>query len=106
MRTGMLHKPAPAKGGEGCHAIPRNAGQMDFLAKPSDLRDRNELTMVTKIILLLFSAILIYIGIYFIVPDVSKLKKENPRKTSFMEFREQEGEKGGNRFESDSNGFL
>jgi monofunctional biosynthetic peptidoglycan transglycosylase len=60
-----------------------------------DLKGRNELTMVTKIIGLLFSAILIYIGIYFIVPDVSKLKKENPGKTSFMEFREREGEKRG-----------
>ena len=49
------------------------------------------MTLVKKIILLLLSAILFYIGIYFIVPDVSKLKKENPQKTSFMEFREKEG---------------
>lgn len=46
--------------------------------------------MVKKILLFFPSAILIYIGIYLIVPDISKLKKENPRKTSFMEFRERE----------------
>lgn len=53
------------------------------------------MTIVKKIILLLLSAILTYTGIYFIVPDVSKLKKENPQRTSFMEFREkQERDKG------------
>lgn len=46
--------------------------------------------MVKKILLLFSSAILIYIGLYFIVPDISKLKKENPGKTSFMEFRERQ----------------
>ena len=64
---------------------------MDFLRSRPIWKDRNELTIVKKIILLLLSAILFYIGIYFIVPDVSKLKKENPQKTSFMEFREKEG---------------
>ncbi|MBI4763936.1 MAG: monofunctional biosynthetic peptidoglycan transglycosylase [Deltaproteobacteria bacterium] len=53
--------------------------------------------MVVKIIGLLFSAILLYMGFYFIVPDVSKLKKENPGKTSFMKFREREGEERGKR---------
>lgn len=29
-----------------------------------------------------------FVGFYFVYPDVSKLKKENPKKTSFMEYRE------------------
>jgi monofunctional glycosyltransferase len=32
---------------------------------------------------------------YFIYPDVSRLKKENPKKTSFMEYREQQWRKKG-----------
>ncbi len=35
-------------------------------------------------------AILGFGGFYFVYPDVSKLKKENPKKTSFMEYREKE----------------
>jgi monofunctional glycosyltransferase len=35
------------------------------------------------------------IGFYMIYPNVSKLKKENPKKTSFMEYREEEWKKRG-----------
>ena len=35
------------------------------------------------------------VGYYFVYPDVSKLKKENPKKTSFMEYREQEWRRKG-----------
>ena len=35
------------------------------------------------------------IGFFMIYPDVSKLMKENPKKTSFMEYREEEWEKKG-----------
>ncbi|MBF8251033.1 MAG: Biosynthetic peptidoglycan transglycosylase [Deltaproteobacteria bacterium] len=49
-----------------------------------------------KITVLLFiSAILLGIGFYFIYPVVSTLKKENPKKTSFMEYREEEWEREG-----------
>jgi monofunctional biosynthetic peptidoglycan transglycosylase len=37
------------------------------------------------------------IGLYMVYPDVSRLKKENPRKTSFMEYREEESKKNGKR---------
>lgn len=47
------------------------------------------------LILFLFSAILLAIGFNFVYPDVSILKKENPKKTSFMEFRERECERAG-----------
>ena len=49
-----------------------------------------------KITALLFiSAIVLGIGFYFIYPVVSTLKKENPKKTSFMEYREEEWEREG-----------
>lgn len=39
---------------------------------------------------LVILAIVGFGGFYFVYPDVSKLKKENPKKTSFMEYREDE----------------
>ncbi|MEW6188009.1 MAG: monofunctional biosynthetic peptidoglycan transglycosylase [Thermodesulfobacteriota bacterium] len=51
--------------------------------------------MVKKIILLLFLGFILYLASLFIFPNVSQLKKENPKKTSFMEFREREGEAKG-----------
>jgi len=49
-----------------------------------------------KITALLFiSAILLGAGFFFIYPVVSTLKKENPKKTSFMEYREREWEREG-----------
>ena len=49
-----------------------------------------------KITALVFiSAILLGAGFFFIYPVVSTLKKENPKKTSFMEYREREWEREG-----------
>ncbi|MBI5098177.1 MAG: monofunctional biosynthetic peptidoglycan transglycosylase [Nitrospirae bacterium] len=42
------------------------------------------------IIVFIIPAILTGVGFYFIFPDITKLKKENPEKTSFMEYREEE----------------
>jgi monofunctional biosynthetic peptidoglycan transglycosylase len=54
---------------------------------------------VKKIILVLiifaFTVAAASIGYYFIFPDVSRLKKENPQKTSFMEYREKEWQQQG-----------
>ncbi|MDO8445274.1 MAG: monofunctional biosynthetic peptidoglycan transglycosylase [Deltaproteobacteria bacterium] len=47
------------------------------------------------IILFLFSVIVLFLGFYLLYPNVSKLKKENPKKTSFMEYREREWERKG-----------
>lgn len=41
-------------------------------------------------IILILLVILGFTGFYLIYPDVSKLKKQNPGKTSFMEYREDE----------------
>lgn len=46
-------------------------------------------------IVILISAFILSIGYYFIFPDVTKLKKENPKKTSFMEYREKEWQEKG-----------
>ncbi|MEK7713331.1 MAG: hypothetical protein AAB302_01170, partial [Deltaproteobacteria bacterium] len=44
-----------------------------------------------KITALLFiSAMVLGAGFFFIYPVVSTLKKENPERTSFMEYREEE----------------
>jgi monofunctional biosynthetic peptidoglycan transglycosylase len=45
--------------------------------------------------ILLISIFLIY---SFIFPDVSRLKKENPKKTSFMEYREKEWKQKGKKY--------
>jgi monofunctional glycosyltransferase len=42
-----------------------------------------------------FAASILYL---FFVPDVSKLKKENPKKTSFMEYREREWQREGKKY--------
>jgi monofunctional biosynthetic peptidoglycan transglycosylase len=46
--------------------------------------------VIKKIVVAVLTAILIYLGYYFFIPQVSILKKENPRKTSFMKYRERE----------------
>ncbi len=47
------------------------------------------------IIGILISAVFLNIGVYFVYPDVSKLKKLSPKKTAFMEYREEEWKKQG-----------
>ena len=54
---------------------------------------------IKLIIIALISLLLLSIVYYFIFPDVSKLKKENPKKTSFMEYREEEWQKKGKKIE-------
>ena len=54
---------------------------------------------IKLIIIALISLLLLSIVYYFIFPDVSKLKKENPKKTSFMEYREEGWQKKGKRIE-------
>lgn len=43
---------------------------------------------------------------YFFYPDVGRLKKENPRKTSFMEYREHEWLEQGKKRKFSSNGYV
>ncbi len=57
----------------------------------SGMRSRLRLkNIVLSVAVFVFAAMLLNIGYYLVFPDVSKLKKVNPRKTSFMEYREKE----------------
>ena len=47
------------------------------------------------LIVIIIVAVFLNIGLYFIYPDVSKLKKMHPKKTAFMEYREQEWQSQG-----------
>jgi monofunctional glycosyltransferase len=47
------------------------------------------------LVLVLIAALVASIGLYFIYPDVSKLRKISPKKTSFMEYREKEWQSQG-----------
>jgi monofunctional biosynthetic peptidoglycan transglycosylase len=51
--------------------------------------------LLRTILIILFSAIFLSAAYYFIFPDISGLKKNNPAKTSFMEYREKESAKLG-----------
>ncbi len=62
------------------------------MAKKSKSRKRpgRFFRFVRAVIILGILVVLGFGGFYFVYPDVSKLKKENPKKTSFMEYRESE----------------
>ena len=45
---------------------------------------------IKTFIFLVLVSLIVGIGFYMVYPDVSRLKKENPKKTSFMEYREEE----------------
>ena len=47
------------------------------------------------IFLILFTGLALYL---FLVPDISRLRKENPKKTSFMEYREKEWKRQGKKY--------
>lgn len=51
--------------------------------------------LAKAIILVLSAAFILSIAVYFFYPDVSKLKKESPKKSSFMEYREKQWKEEG-----------
>ena len=51
--------------------------------------------MLIKIIWGCFAALFLYFGSFLVYPNVEKLKKENPAKTAFMEYREKEWQREG-----------
>jgi monofunctional biosynthetic peptidoglycan transglycosylase len=54
-------------------------------------RWKKSFSRITRIVfLIILFAFLTGTGYYFVFPDISKMKKENPKKTSFMEYREKE----------------
>jgi monofunctional biosynthetic peptidoglycan transglycosylase len=51
--------------------------------------------LIKILVFLVLFALVAGIGFYMVYPDVARLKKENPKKTSFMEYREEEWRKKG-----------
>jgi len=51
--------------------------------------------IITATAVFLVAALVLNVGWYLLFPDVAKLKKVNPRKTSFMEYREKEWQSQG-----------
>lgn len=47
------------------------------------------------VIFIFILSILLFIGYYLVYPDVASLKNENPKKTSFMQYREDEWKRDG-----------
>ncbi|NJD56861.1 MAG: monofunctional biosynthetic peptidoglycan transglycosylase [Nitrospirae bacterium] len=59
---------------------------------------REKKTLFKRIIVFSFAVLSVFIAFQFVYPNVSKLKKENPRKTAFMEYREEEWASEGKRY--------
>jgi monofunctional biosynthetic peptidoglycan transglycosylase len=53
------------------------------------------LKFIKILIFIVLFSLIVGIGFYMVYPDVSRLKKENPKKTSFIEYREEEWKKRG-----------
>jgi monofunctional biosynthetic peptidoglycan transglycosylase len=56
------------------------------------------MSLFKKSIILFCLVFATFIGFNFIYPDVSKLKKENPKKSAFMEYREAEWAREGKKY--------
>jgi monofunctional glycosyltransferase len=59
-------------------------------------RQKKIFLKIVRVVLLIFIfALLSVTGYYLVFPDISNMKKGNPKKTSFMEYREKEWENKG-----------
>jgi monofunctional biosynthetic peptidoglycan transglycosylase len=56
-------------------------------------------TLIKRVIIFSIVALTVFIAFHFVYPDVSKLKKENPKKTAFMEYREKEWARQGKKYQ-------
>ena len=66
------------------------------IIRTNDYKSLTLMKKLIKILIVIFvSALFLSIGVYFIYPDVTKLKKTYPKKTAFMEFREEEWQREG-----------
>lgn len=54
--------------------------------------------MIKKLFIIRIAALILLGASLFFFPDISKLKKENPVKTSFMKYREREAKEKGQRY--------
>ncbi len=51
--------------------------------------------LIKILIVIILAAFFLSVGVYFVYPDVSKLRKMHPKKTAFMEYREEEWQSQG-----------
>lgn len=59
---------------------------------------RKKRSLLGRIIFFLFAAFLLFLAAHFVYPDISRLKKENPKKTAMMEYREKEWARQGKKY--------
>ena len=57
-----------------------------------------KISRIRKFIIAALVVMIAFIAFHFIFPDVSSLKKENPKKTAFMEYREKEWVRDGKQY--------
>ncbi|MBI5847435.1 MAG: monofunctional biosynthetic peptidoglycan transglycosylase [Nitrospirae bacterium] len=55
-------------------------------------------SLLKKLIHLFLFCTVVFVAFHFIYPDVSRLKKENPKKSAFMEYREAEWAREGKKY--------
>ncbi len=55
-------------------------------------------SLLKKLIYLFIICAVAFVAFHFVYPDVSKLKKENPKKSAFMEYREDEWAREGKKY--------
>ncbi len=68
---------------------------MRYLQKRELGRKYSHKGLLSFVFIIVLAGLTLYL---FLIPDVSKLKKENPQKTSFMEYREKEWRRQGKRY--------
>jgi monofunctional biosynthetic peptidoglycan transglycosylase len=51
--------------------------------------------LIRILIVIILAALFLSIGVYFVYPDISKLRKMHPKKTAFMQYREEEWQSQG-----------
>jgi len=59
---------------------------------------KNRKSFLSRLIFIGISLVVCFIAFQFIFPDVSKLQKDNPKKTAFMEYREKEWSRDGKKY--------
>ena len=62
---------------------------------------RRKKSLLKPLTALLFILLIGFVAFQFVYPDVSKLRKENPKKTAMMKYREKEWEREGKKYRID-----
>jgi len=71
---------------------------LETLTISNGFRQMEKKSLFKKIAILSFLGIMLFVALHFFYPDVSTLKKNNLRKTAFMEYREEEWRREGKNY--------